>query len=207
MTVTRTANAGVLIKMDGVSILLDGVCVPTEYYLGTPEELRRKLTDPFPDIVCCTHSHHDHFDQAYVRLYSQKTLRPVLGSECSAVKTGNVRVTAVPTRHIGKVDVPHTSFIIEGSRCVWFMGDASPLCLKDMMGLPQPDVLIAPFAYANTTSAWNITKTFGAQDVIIVHMPDRKNDPYGIWEAVETTTKSENFPYFPKIYDTVTLHR
>ncbi len=205
MKIRRTANAGVLIDIDGITILLDGVCEATEYYLGTPDEIRTELCERVPDIVGFTHKHRDHYDEDYAMFYHQSTLRPILGSECSALKVGNVRVRAVPTRHIGKNDTLHSSFIIEGSRCIFFMGDASPLEWKRMKDVPEPDVLIVPFAYANTSSAWEITKGFNAKNILLVHMPDIENDPYGIWKSVEMTVKNEKILYFTKIGDTITL--
>lgn len=205
MKITRTANAGVLIEMDGVRILLDGVCEPTEHYLGTSANIRKELSQRFPDVLCCTHKHSDHYDESYVNLYRSETLRPVLGSECCALKVGNVELKAVPTRHIGRSNVPHFSFIINGSRCIWFMGDASPLQWKNIANLPQPDILIVPFAYCNTESAWSLTKSLGAKEIVLVHMPDMENDPYGLWEAVKNTTKEENVRYFTKIGEAVAL--
>ena len=37
MRVKRTANAGVLLELDGARILLDGVCGEIKPYLPTPE--------------------------------------------------------------------------------------------------------------------------------------------------------------------------
>ncbi len=205
MKIKLTANAGVLIEIDGVSILLDGVCEKTEHYLGTPDDMKRELCDPFPDAVGFTHKHSDHYDSDYAALYKTLTLRPVLGSECSALKVGSVEVRAIPTRHIGKNDIDHFSFIIKGSRSILFMGDASPLQWKNITNIPVPDVLIVPFAYCNTESAWNITKSFGAEHILLVHMPDRENDPYLLWDSVENMTKNENVRFFTKISDTFTL--
>ncbi len=205
MKITRTANAGVLIELDGVSLLIDGVCEAIDHYLGTPTDIRKELINHFPDVLCCTHRHRDHYDESYVNLYKRETLRPVLGSECSALKVGSVQIRAIQTRHIGKNDIEHFSFIIEGSRCIWFVGDASPLQWKDFTGLPKPDVLIVPFAYCNTKASWTLTKSLGAKDVLLVHMPDRENDPFELWDAVQNTTENEGVRYFTKISDTVAL--
>lgn len=207
MEIKRTANAGVLINTDGVSILLDGVCGRVEPYLKTPDDIRQDLTENFPDIVAFTHKHDDHYDDDYAEIYKATTLRPVYGSEVffSEVFKG-VRIESLPTRHIGKADIPHVSLIIEGSKCIWFMGDASPLEWRGKENLPNPDVLIVPFAYANTTSAWKMTKSFGAKNIIILHLPDRESDIYGLWDAVEKTVQNDPSVHIPKMGETVILN-
>lgn len=205
MFVKLTANAGVLINLDGVSILLDGVCCKTEYYLSTPDKIRKELSEVFPDAVGFTHTHSDHYDEDYANLYKLETLRPVLGSECSSLKVGDVEIKTIPTRHIGKSDILHNSFIIEGSKTILYTGDASPLVWRKMENLPKIDVLIVPFAYCNTSSAWEITQSFNADEIILVHMPSRENDPYMIWQSVEETTNLKNILFFNRIGDTITL--
>lgn len=205
MRIKLTANAGVLIEMDGICILLDGVCEKTEYYFGTPDEIKRELSEDFPDAVGFTHKHSDHFDESYANLYKLSTLRPILGSECSALKVGNVSLSAVKTRHLGKPKDEHFSFIIEGGSRIFFMGDASPSELSKLSEFGKPDVLIVPFAYLNTEAALKLTKQTGADEIILVHMPDRNRDPYKLWDAVENTNKHEKIRYFTKIGDTITL--
>ena len=206
MKIRRTANAGVLIELDGMSILLDGVCKKIAPYEETPESIRKELEGNFPDIVAFTHIHGGHFDREYAELYKEKTLRSVLGPESFLFKNfGEIGITGISTRHIGKFDIRHTSFVIEGSKTIWFMGDASPLDFKGRDDLPAPDVVIVPFAYANTDSAWRITKSFGAETVVIVHMPNREDDTYGIWEAVEKTIGNENCVLIPSMGDTIEL--
>ncbi len=205
MNIRLTANAGVLIEMDGTRILLDGVCEATEYYLGTPADIKGELIKDFPDAVGFTHRHSDHFDESYANLYKFKTLRPVLGPECSGFWVGDIKLTAISTRHLGKSDADHFSFIIEGTRRIVFMGDASPNELLRLSDYSSPDLIIVPFAYLNTEIALKRLKSFGAKNILAVHMPDPENDPYGIWEAVNTTTKHEKILFFTKIGDTITL--
>ena len=206
MKIRRTANAGVLIKLDVLSILLDGVCKKIAPYEETPESIGKELRESFPDIVAFTHIHGDHFDREYAELYKEKTLRSILGPESFLFKSfGEVGITGISTRHIGKFDIRHTSFIIEGSKTVWFMGDASPLDFKDRTDLPIPDVVIVPFAYANTDSAWKITKSFSAEKIIIVHMPKRENDIYGIWDAVENTIGNDENVFILKMGEIIEI--
>ncbi len=206
MNIRLTANAGVLIEMDGLRILLDGVCEATDHYLGTPDDIKEELIKNLPDAVGFTHQHSDHYDENYANLYKIVTLRPVLGSECSRLEVETVKLTALETCHLGKSDVPHFSFIIEGSRRIVFMGDASPIELSRLDDYSSPDLIIVPFAYLNTEATFRKLKKFGANNILAVHMPDPKHDPFGIWEAVRNTTKEENILFFTKIGDTVTLY-
>lgn len=205
MNITLTANAGVLIEMDGFRILLDGVSEETEHYLGTPDDIKRKLIKELPDAVGFTHQHSDHYDESYAKLYKSETLRPILGSECSGFLVGDIKLTAIPTRHLGKSDVSHYSFVIEGSRRIVFMGDASPAELARLSAYSSPDLIIVPFAFLNTELSFKKLLSFGAGNILAVHMPSFENDPYGIWEAVRSTTKNEKILYFTKIGDTVAL--
>ena len=192
--------------MDGVSILLDGVCRELSPYLGTPDVIRNELVAIFPDVLAFTHMHEDHYDETYAELYEKDTLRSVYGPELSRfIEVGDVRIQAVPTRHIGKSYIPHVSFIINGSKCVWFMGDSSPLVVKKFDNIPSPDVLIVPYAYVNTNTAWQITKSIGVKHIVILHMPKRENDIYRLWEAVESTVGITDNIHIPDIGESIVL--
>lgn len=175
--------------MDGKRILLDGVCAPYPPYLGTPAVLWESLERDMPDVLAFTHEHPDHYDSSYVRLYKEKTLRSVYGPESLPFyELGDgIEMLLFPTRHIGRNDIPHVSYVLKGSRTVWFMGDASPLSLKNMSDAPRPDLLILPFAYAITPAAWRMTREIGAQRILLVHMPLKEDDRNGLWEAVKET--------------------
>ena len=194
LTVTRTANAGVLLEIDGKRILLDGVCEPLPPYLGTPLALRETLAREMPDVLAFTHEHPDHYDPSYAKLYKEKTLRSVCGPESLPFyEVGNgVEMYLPVTRHIGKTDISHVSYVIKGSSIVWFMGDASPFSLKKMTEFPKPDLLIVPFAYAITPSAWRMTKETGAWKILILHMPPKEDDREGLWDMVRNTVGEDD---------------
>ncbi len=194
MEIRRTANAGVLLKLDGVSILLDGVCREVSPYLATPPEEKKCLSACWPDVLAFTHSHKDHYDPDFAASYKMQTNGVILGPEdikasADPVTVGGVTVTPVKSRHIGKAGqtVSHYSFIITGTKCVWFLGDASPLQWRGREEFPKPDVLIVPYAYATTDTSWQITKALGAGTVILLHMPPEENDPVGLWQAMRNT--------------------
>ena len=190
MEFRRTANAGGLLKLDGITILLDGVCRQVGSYLATPPEEKELLSERWPDVLAFTHCHKDHYDPGFAASYSERTNGVILGPEDikasdQAVTVGNLTITPVKTRHIGKVwqTVSHCSFVINGSKCIWFLGDASPSQWKNFE-LPKPDVVFLPHAYALTSYAWQITKSFNSEKIVLLHMPDRGNDPEGLWKAV-----------------------
>ena len=194
ITVTRTANAGAIIEMDGTRILLDGVCEPLPPYIGTPASIRDSLMREMPDVLAFTHKHPDHYDPSYAEIYKEKTLRQIYTPESLPFYEleNGIGLYLCATRHIGKTDIPHVSYVIEGSSVVWFMGDASPLSLKKMTEYPQPQLLIIPFAYAITPSAWRMTKETGAQRILLLHMPPKEDDAEGLWDAVKETVREDS---------------
>ena len=209
MEIQRTATAGAWLKMDGVSILLDGLCDGIDIYLPTPPYLADSLLANLPDVLAFTHNHPDHYSEALLLPYRKQNLRPILGPEYlpnEVLRIGEVTITPVPSRHIGKNEpgLSHHSLIIKGSKCVWFMGDAAPLQWKDRNDLPKADVLIAPFAYANTKMALDLSCAL-ADEIVLLHLPERNNDPYGLWPAVQATTSGVKNLHIPEIGEKVHL--
>ena len=211
MEIQRTANAGCLLKMDGVSFLLDGLADRVEGYLPTPTEMAERLLKNPPDILVFTHNHPDHCSRALLSQYRKQNLRPILGPELlhkGAVQVGNATITPVESRHLGRVepDLQHVSFIIQGSKCIWFMGDAAPLQWKNRTDLPKPDVLIAPYAYGNTKAVWDMSCSL-AENIVLLHLPDRDKDLYRLWDGVDTTTAQRNGVnlWIPQIGETITI--
>lgn len=212
MEIRRTANAGVLLRLDGVKILLDGVCREVKPYPATPPQIREELLQEFPDVVAFTHAHEDHYDPAFVRAYLQKAAGPVLGPAdipfCSTedLRIGDVTIQAVDSHHMGKAEpMGHRSYIIQGSRCIWFMGDASPLHWLEK-DLPRPDVLLAPYGFA-IGRGWDISKALDPGAIVLLHLPDRRSDIYGLWDAVEHTAVHPAHPVvlIPQLGETIRL--
>lgn len=201
MEIRRTANAGVLLKLDGISILLDGVCREVKPYPVTPPEEREALTASFPDLVAFTHAHKDHYDPGYAAQYQKQTARVIFGPQelpgCRATmepgRAGDVSITPIPSRHIGAAGktVAHASFLIAGSKRILFTGDASPVQWRSDQRVQNVDVVLAPYAYATTPSAWQLTKQLGVKQVFLLHMPFREDDTIGLWQAVEETAGND----------------
>ena len=202
MELRRTANAGVLLKLDGVTILMDGVCREVKPYPATPPEVKEELKSNMPDVIAFTHAHKDHYDPGF----AADVLRQngvILGPEgvhgtMVPMMVGPVRIAPIASRHIGVAgkDTPHASFIIEGSTCIWFTGDAAP-SQWSRMEMPVPDVLIVPYAYCNTPSAWRSVKQLKPKAVVLLHMPEREADIMGLWHAVESTVGEDPILYIP----------
>ena len=170
-----------------------------------------ELTESFPDAVAFTHSHKDHYDPAFAAAFRQQG-GVILGpNDCHGTMepriVGGVRITPISSRHLGIAGktTDHASFILEGSRCVWFTGDAAPSQWRDQKDLPKPDVLIVPYAYATTPAAWSLTQSLGAEKIIIVHLPRRQEDEVGLWDAIEATAGKERDLFFPAMNETVYL--
>ena len=207
MRIQRTANAGILLELDGKRILLDGVCEGFGAYLGTPEHLREVLHRQPPDALVYTHTHPDHYEELFVSHYLQNTAGPVLGpadipcGETGAMQLGNVLITPVETRHIGRTNgCDHRSYVLQGSGCVWFMGDVSPLHWQKIANVPKPDVIVAPYGFL-LAKGWEYCKATGAKAVVVLHLPLRENDPYNLWEQLEKTLSDHSGPevYIPEV--------
>ena len=210
MELQRTANAGVLLKMDGVSILLDGLADRVEGYLPTPAQMAERLLENPPDILAFTHNHPDHCSDALLLPYRKQNLRPIYGPESlysGDIKVGGVTITPVESRHLGKTEpgLQHVSFMIQGSKCVWFMGDAAPLQWRNRTDLPKPDVLVAPYAYGNSKPAWELSCSL-TKNIVLLHLPDRDKDLYRLWEGVDSTTRGTTANlWMPQIGETITI--
>lgn len=207
LTVRRTASAGVLLELDGVRILLDGVCREVAPYPVTPEHIKAELMENVPDVVAVTHHHPDHYDPTFAAEYEKLTHKKAVDPTFvgSAVQCGKVRITPIASRHIGKFDCPHASFVIEGSYCVWFMGDASPSQWKNRQDLPKPDVIIAPFAYATTDAAWKATCGLSAKKVVLVHLPDWEKDVAGLRSAIGQTVGNAKDVFIPEMEEFIRI--
>ncbi len=184
MRFLRTANAGGLITLDGVRILMDGVCEVVAPYLQTPTELREYLQEKVPDAVGFTHLHPDHFHSGY-RDFCIKAGTALILPGSDRVEIGSIAITPIETRHLGKVepDLQHNSFLICGSKRILIAGDASPSEFKDIQNI---DIAIAPYAWVTTNAGIRALRATGAKTLLLVHMPGQEFDPFSIWESVRT---------------------
>lgn len=194
MNIKQTSNSGFLLSLDDTSILLDGVGERIAPYIETPAHIKEELLNTPLDALVFTHYHGDHFDKSFVEVYKNREFGSVFcGPELSfEVKVNNLTITPIKTRHIGKFVIDHSSYIIKGSKTVLFLGDASPNEFKNRTDLPKIDLVIAPFAYAITDSAINITRALGAQYVVITHLPEKELDEFKIRESVEIAVKQNS---------------
>lgn len=216
MEIRRTANAGVLLKLDDVEILLDGVCREVKPYLATPPAEKEKLSSDWPDVVAFTHCHEDHCDPSYANDYSRATGKPVYGtSQISGmvrtdetVAVGEVRLIAVPTRHMGHYGktTEHCSYVVQGSKTVWFLGDASPSELKHFSDLPKPDVLMVPYPYVSTPLAIKLLEGLLPCKIVLLHLPLRGNDPDGVWQSAAPGLEYlKAYLYMPEMGETLNI--
>jgi L-ascorbate metabolism protein UlaG (beta-lactamase superfamily) len=214
MQLRRTANAGFLLTLDGMTIAMDGVCLEVTPYQATLPAERAKLLAAPPDLLAYTHFHEDHFDPGFAAAFRG----PILGTDQVAqllpdkavslgpVTVGSVTVTPVATRHIGAygATTSHQSLVVEGSSKVWFMGDATPAQLKQLMPFGKPRVLIAPFAYATTPSALRTVNEAAPEYLVLTHLPLKNNDPSALWDAVAAQLSGFSMPVLiPELGETL----
>ena len=76
---------------------------------------------------------------------------------------------------------------------------------KRAEGLPKPDVAVITYAFAITESAWRAVKSWGAEHIVLLHLPDRGNDPHGLWQMVEEVTKGDPALKIPQVGETLSL--
>ena len=206
MKILRTANAGILLEMDGARLLLDGVCGEVPPYSETPENIKKDLYGKDFDIIAFTHFHTDHFDGDFADTFEEKGKKILSPDNMEIVNLKNLEVIPFKSRHIGKSESEHISFVIKGSKTVWFMGDAAPVTIKDMGKYPSPDVLFVPFVYLNSQPSLNITKSANAHNIILLHTPEREKDNLGIWENVEKTIINEQNIHLINLGETLELY-
>jgi hypothetical protein len=86
------------------------------------------------------------------------------------------------------------------------MGDATPAQLSGLFSFGNPDVLIAPFAYAATASAVRMVNEAVPETLVLTHLPLRENDPAQLWPAVEAMLPGFAMPVLiPSMGETVSL--
>lgn len=200
LTVLRTANAGVLLELDGAKILLDGVSPAVYPYPATSAALRSQLLSTPVDALVYTHTHEDHYDPQFYNTFYENFAGPVMGpaeipfSTLQAQQVGQVVISAKKTRHIGKnCDISHNSYLIQGSKCIWFMGDATPLQADVFANWPKPDILMVPYGFV-IGKGWQICKALQPDAVVILHLPDPQQDIYHLRESVEQTVGADSYP-------------
>ena len=216
MEIRRTANAGVLLTLDDVKILLDGVSREVKPYPATPPDIAKELISCPPDVALFTHNHEDHFEPDYCG----KIERPVYATQQTANELpgiiqmekvaviGKVRVNAVPTRHMGHYGktTEHQSYVVEGSQVVWFLGDASPTELRKLASFPKPDVLLIPYPYISTPAALKMVEEYLPCKIVLLHMPLQTDDPEGIWQGASAGIEHlKTYLYVPQMGETLKL--
>ena len=213
MEIRRTANAGVLLALDDVKILLDGVCREVFPYPATPADIAQEL---HPDVMLFTHNHADHFDPDYCRtvrvpIYATAQVAEELPNTVSTgdkVSIGKVNITCVPTRHMGHYGktTEHQSYVLEGSQMVWFLGDASPTELRKLACFPKPDILMIPYPYISTPAALKIVEALLPCKIVLLHMPLPEHDPQSIWQSIKAGVEHlKAYLYVPQLGETMNI--
>ncbi len=224
---TRTSSSGGLLELDRVRILLDGVSLPTaEFpdapaYSYTPPDIIAWLACQPVSAAAFTHSHPDHFSPELARRLKNAIIlgpedvadalpdRMVLPDELSI---SGIHIQPVVSRHEGERygNTPHLDYIVQGSLCVWFLGDAEPN--QDVEGkysLPLPDVLIAPWFFAASEENWVTVSELAPKLLILTHLPEPERDTDGRRAAVETVLAAhpEQTAVIPELLEPVKFRK
>ena len=222
MRFTRTACAGGLLELDGVCILFDGVGLPVQDYPPTPPDILNDLLSRQIDLLAFSHTHPDHFSPAFVIHYLSRRDVFLAGPEdmsaalddipveAGSIRLGDVTVTPLPCRHMGrKESLPHRAYLVEGSVCVLFLGDASPLPWRDIDLRPIPDVVIAPLGFALTEVAWLSVEHLRPGLLIMTHFSEEARDASELRAAARLVAKrhSEQKVVIPVLGETVEFHK
>ena len=201
---TRTANAGGILELDGVRLLLDGVSLPCLNYQVTPPSLEEALRATDLDAMLFTHSHADHFSSAFVEAWGRRRGRnlPLAGPadvaaalpgwavEEGPLWVGAVSVLPVVCRHMGlqyRSD-PHRAYCISGTARCLFLGDASP---SEFLVPREPvQILFAPYPYASSRGGWRAVQALDPEVLVVTHLPAAEEDPEGICARTEDFLRS-----------------
>jgi ribonuclease BN (tRNA processing enzyme) len=67
--------------------------------------------------------------------------------------------------------------------------------------------MIAPYAYAATPMALQLVAAMGAKDLVILHLPDRQQDDYRLWNAVDATVAQNDTVriWIPQMQQSITI--
>lgn len=196
MNILRLSNAGVAVTAAGSTVVVDAFNTDSVWpYLATDMDSLRRTN---PDCVAFTHAHTDHFDPVMTAEYLREhpktpvvcgeQVRRWLMSEGVGenrflgieAEIGGLKLALFKTRHIGPAwhDYEHYSIMIGDGEAI-VTGDAIPY--ETNFAGRHAETLIAPFAYALSNSGFRAVRSpIGARNLIIVHMPDRANDPDGL---------------------------
>lgn len=211
MEIRRTANAGVLLALDDAKFLIDGVCREVHPYPATPADIAQQLE---ADVILFTHCHPDHFDPVLAKRLGKPIYGPAQLAEqlsdgvCTDTEltAGKVRVSAVTTRHMGHYGktTQHQSYVLRGSKTLWFLGDASPMEMKKLAAFSKPDVLLVPYPYISTPAAIKLVESLLPCAVVLLHMPLREDDPEGIWQSArDGIAQLKAYLYVPQMGETL----
>ncbi len=216
MTITLSANAGVILELEGRRIWVDALHDrKTPPFSTVSDELWGKLRQfPAPDYILYTHCHPDHYSEKLTEAAAE--LWPGAGIIAPegrfkghlAVRDGDLDIRYLPLPHEGEQykNVLHFGIFMDfSSKKVLIPGDCA-LAAQELAGL-DADVLILDFPWVTTSKGRAfLGKYFPNAVKVLVHLPFEADDRFGYRIAAARAAKNdEKIHILQDPLETVTL--
>ncbi len=216
MTITLTANAGVILELGGRRIWVDALHDrKTPPFSTVSATLWEKMQEfPAPDYILYTHCHPDHYSEnltrsAQNRWPSAKIIAPegpFFGQ--MSLTDGDLEIRFVPMPHEGeqyKYVVHYGIFLSVSGEKVLISGDCA-LGAEELAG-EEADVLILDFPWLTTSKGREfMRKHFQNAEKVLVHLPFAEDDRFGYRKAAaRTAEKDEKIHILQNSLETLTL--
>ncbi len=217
MKLTLTANAGVILEMEGRRIWVDALHDrKTPPFSTVSAEMWEKMQNfPAPDYILYTHCHPDHYsekltDAAKWRWPNARIIAPE-GKFAAplSVADGDLEIRYLPLPHEGEQykNVLHFGiFMSVSGKKVLIPGDCA-LGAEELAGL-EADVLILDFPWTTTAKGRSFLDAhFPGAEKVLVHLPFATDDRFGYRRAAaRAAEKDEKLHILQDPLETLTLY-
>lgn len=215
-SVTLTANAGVILELNGHSIWVDALHTePVAGFSSVSPALWRQIQEqvPPPDLLCFTHCHPDHYSHALVsealRLWPSAGLalprrdfpgQLLISGQEARLSAGDKTLRFLRLPHEGTDDrsAPHYGLLISsGGFRVLIAGDcqpASPTLTQHLNGVPL-DLAILNFPWLTLHRGRRcLEEVLRPRCLLLCHLPFPEDDVNGWLNAARSAAQAANLP-------------
>ncbi|MBN4080551.1 MBL fold metallo-hydrolase [Beggiatoa alba] len=213
-------HATTLFNIDGKTFITDPVLSNCLALLKRKNTLGLRLEQlPKIDAILISHAHMDHFHKSTLKRMN-KNITLILPKELVAearalgfnrvlgiiqgetINIGSIKVSAKPVKHA----VPSLSYIIEGSKSVYFGGDSAYFAGYKSIGQDHNiDIALLPIGpiHAESLKAHHLTPAqaitafhdLKAQHILPIHHSTFRQGPAMIWPFFDITDEIKLFRY------------